>query len=161
RPNPLAYVPLLFVCNIFFFQGYVNYTLAVGLLFAGLGYLIRTSDEREPDAIFVAALSLLLFFSHLLAFIAWIAALGFFLLCRFTFSRLVRTSAAVLPSFVLLAWYTLHRLAAHDVGVQFGLGSESERRLIDAAKVMSVFTMTDWTSLPDWQLVTMGSLNLL
>lgn len=146
-PNPLSYIPFLFVPNIFLLSGYINYILSLGLLFAGIGYLIRTHRALgQPSPPLLAALSLLIYFSHLLSYLSWLIALGAFLICEFDKARSKRIALAVLPSFLMLTWYTLFRVMGHDVALRVVLDRVLVRKTISAAKVFSLFVTSDLIS---------------
>jgi len=143
-PNPLSYMPFLFAPNIFLLSGYIDYILSLGLLFVGVGYLIRTHRAAgQPSPPLLAALSLLIYFSHLLSYLSWLVALGAFLICEFDKTRAKQIALAVLPSFLMLAWYTLFRVMGHDVGLRVVLDRVLVRKTISGAKAFSLFVTTD------------------
>jgi hypothetical protein len=79
RMSFIYYIPLLLIFNTFFFHGYINYFLGLGILFWGLGYILR-KPLSEVNPLVLLFITVLLFFSHAIVFGIFILYL-FILLC--------------------------------------------------------------------------------
>jgi hypothetical protein len=102
----LAYAGLLFVFNYCFLMGFYNYCLSLVLFWVGLGYCLRRHGEIRPaDAIVLAGLSLVAYFTHLLGFLLLLpGAAGMVAVVAVRPVRsLLWIGGAALPS-LLLAW---------------------------------------------------------
>ncbi len=105
--SSLVVFPLLFMFNHPFFHGNVNYIFSLGILFFCSGYLLRVHEKsREPNTRIIAAVSLLLFFSHGSAYIAWVVFVIVFL-CVGT-KKFLKPLLALTPSLFLFLWYLVH-----------------------------------------------------
>ncbi len=110
-----------FTFNWFFFEGNLNYSIGIALLLLYIGYELRRSNTNQdaPGEIWSALILCLIFFAHLLPYLAALIFTGLLVLLRERkFTVVVRRIAwLMLPSAALLIWYTLARVESGNVGV--------------------------------------------
>jgi len=117
----LGYFPFLLVFNNFFFQGNINYSFSLGVLFYGMGYLIRSQHKPEKVNLwFVLILSLLIYFSHAVSYFIWLLFIIIFLLFGHKKVSHVKLILGATPSFIVLLIYTLYYLSRYCIYLEFG-----------------------------------------
>jgi hypothetical protein len=110
RDSPLFLLPLLYVFHRGLWVGEMNFSFSLGVLFLAIAHVCSRRDRlRDTDLWTVAGFSLLIFFSHAIAYFCWLIFLA--LLAVFDLPRIPRPKIlfAVSPSLLLMALYVLHR----------------------------------------------------
>jgi hypothetical protein len=102
----------LYAANHFFLMGFFNFALGLALALVTLGYLRRrAADMRGWHWLALAALAMLTYLSHFLAFAA--VGLGALLIGQATFGKNLRKWSALAlsfaPALAALAWYAASR----------------------------------------------------
>jgi hypothetical protein len=104
-------IPLLFTYNYFFFVGNLNYLFSLPWLFFALGYVVRRHDAFAwRHAGRLAALALIIYFSHFVSFCILLLGLASIALSKRKFAPrfALKELCALLPCFLLLAIYLTH-----------------------------------------------------
>ncbi len=105
--NTLILIPILLVLNNSLFKGNLNYVVSLGVLFFGMGYILRATNEgKKINYWFLALLSILIFYSHGISYALWISFLIFVLFFHAKERRVnFKYLLAILPSIFLLIFY--------------------------------------------------------
>lgn len=114
RDSPLLLLPLLYISNRYVLVGEISFSFGLGVLFLAIAYVLVPRDRALGGHLaIVAGFSLLIFFSHAVAYFCWLIFLT--LLAVFDSSRFPRLKAlaAISPSLILMALYILHRHLPH------------------------------------------------
>jgi hypothetical protein len=108
--RPLAAAALLFVFGRCFWLGFYNFCLSLVLYWFILGYVIRQERFRPRQALLLAALFLVAYFSHLFGFLLAVGSAAWL-------------AVTVRPRWQRLSWVLLAALPAVGLGVWFLVGN--------------------------------------
>jgi hypothetical protein len=117
RHNPLVLIPLLFVCNTYFFWGEISYVFALSIFFFYCAYLFRRIDRSKPYSWpLISALLIAIFFFHFLPYAAAVLVSLIFLIAESQMDALRSAALSLAPSLGLTIWYVLERLSQTGAG---------------------------------------------
>jgi hypothetical protein len=117
-PGFLLFVPLLYLFCRNYWTGELDYVLGVALFFFGVGYLLRNLRTRsQPSVWLLIALSVAIFFSHVIPYYCWLLVLALLLILyqrpttdarRPThLGTRLRIAIGATPSLILMAIYAV------------------------------------------------------
>ena len=110
RDSPWLLLPLLFVFHRNFWIGEVAFAFSLGVLFFCLSLVLSPKNSwRGRDLWLIAGLSILLFYSHAIAYLCWLIVLALLVLLESRRTPRIKVLLAVFPSLLLTAIYLLTR----------------------------------------------------
>jgi hypothetical protein len=117
RGNPLLLIPLLFLCNTYFFWGELSYVLALSILFFYCGYLFRRIDRSRSYSWWLISVGLIaIFFFHFLPYAVAVLVSVIFLVGESQTDALLPFALSLAPSLGLTVWYVFERLSQNSAG---------------------------------------------
>ncbi|MFH1367773.1 MAG: hypothetical protein ABII64_01475 [Elusimicrobiota bacterium] len=109
--HPFHYAAFLFLFNCFFFAGNINYVIGLGILFFGMGYILRNAQTPEKIGVIPVLLaSVLLFYSHAVIFMVYLFFAGLFALSTARKNVILKVLAGLLPSIALFGIFAVNHL---------------------------------------------------
>ncbi|MFC1632476.1 hypothetical protein ACFL2I_07985 [Candidatus Omnitrophota bacterium] len=104
--SALSYIPFILTFNYPFFHGNLAYIFSLGVLFVGIGYIVRHHQALDRINIWILlGLSILIHLSHLVAYLAWLIFIAIFLVFNFRKSLLKKLFLGLAPSLIMLLIY--------------------------------------------------------
>jgi hypothetical protein len=120
-PDAIFLLPFVYSLNALFFLGNINNVLGIVLFFIYGGFLLRRARLESSHPFELALFLCVIFLTHLLPFVLAVLLTVAVLLTASKSATTRSVLFALLPSFSLLAWYTVERARVNDVHVALSL----------------------------------------
>jgi hypothetical protein len=145
-----ACITALFTFGYYFFEGTLNYSFGLGLLFLYSGYLIRRCEsENSLESVVPAICLCIIFLTHLLPFLAAVAFTSFLLVFHHGFTagvrHFLRTSWL---SIALLFWYVVARVGSNSLERQTNPWSDWSIKSLETSFVCA---FSGFFRFPPWE----------
>ena len=147
RPTAAEFLAIPWALGYFTYAGYMSYVASLAVAFVGIGLLQRGTKNarREPSIRTIVILSLIAvvaYFCHLFGWLVLMIAVvthACLFMYHSRFRTAMRLAFATVPSWSLLAWYTLSRSTPRT----FLLYQSMPNKLMSVIEPMLLFERTD------------------